>query len=70
MIIELLRRTIRIPPAGDRGMFGTIQSESGFDVCESCISDVHPERDGGIGEAGGVVIAPNDVSELADGGGY
>ena len=51
-------------------MFGTIQSESGFDVCESCISDVYPERDGRIGEAGSVVVAPNDVSELADGGGY
>jgi len=51
-------------------MFGAIQSESGFDMCESRVSDIYPERDGSrTGEVGSVVVAPNDVSELADGDG-
>ena len=48
-------------------MLGAIQSESGFDVCESYVSDVCPEREENIGEVGSVVVAPNDVSEYADG---
>ena len=67
MEIKFLWRTNRIPPVGDGGVLGAIQSESGFDVCESYVSDVCPEREEKIGEVGGVVIAPNDVSEYADG---
>ena len=56
-----------MPPVGDRGMFGSVQSESGFDVGEGCISDVYPERGERIREVGSTVVAADDVSELTSG---
>jgi hypothetical protein len=48
-------------------MFGSVESESGFDVGEGYVSHVYPKGNGRCGKARGVVVASNDVSELLDG---